>query len=81
MSGLSKRPMQVSSVASRCLCCICGKRPRIRADGTDLITITANCCGKTESRIVEKAELVFTQRFFENGEGDDIDAGDTVDLS
>lgn len=74
---LSKKPGQVSSVASRCLCMICGKNPQVRAEGEQVLTLHVSCCGQQETRQVSKDELVFTQRFF--GEGDD--GGDAAPIT
>lgn len=67
------KPLASASVASRCVCGICGKQPAIEVSGTDIVTITANCCGQTQTKNIEKRELLFVQRFFvsESDDGGD----------
>jgi hypothetical protein len=78
---MSMKPLQSSSVASRCLCGLCGKRPDVVAAAHDAgVQITARCCGKSETRVVSKDELLFTQRFFAQvGDGDESGFTDSDD--
>lgn len=62
--SLARRPLQVSSIASRCICMKCGEVPEISAKGSDPVVIEAACCGESERRTVRKDELMYTQRFF-----------------
>ena len=72
--NIPKKPLQSSSIASRCMCGICGKRPsELRASGGEdgaPVTITARCCGQGETRTVRREELLFTQKFFVEADED-----------
>lgn len=61
------RPMQSSSVASRCVCMVCGDRPNVESSGGQdgaPITLKVACCGLRETRTLTRSELTFTQKFF-----------------
>lgn len=64
--GMNEEPCASYGLGSRLRCARCGGQPRImRVDGNGPVTITASCCGQTETRTLEKKELTFTQYFFE----------------
>jgi hypothetical protein len=76
MSGLSPNPLMVSPLASRCQCGVCGRTPAISSPsmaGDAVIVITAECCGKKETKHVKRSELVFTQVFFAEDAGGDTE--------
>lgn len=69
--GMNPEPMQEYSIASRCVCDKCGSTPQIKSvSGEDPYRITASCCGKTETKTVQRRELTFLQRFFVEKAGD-----------
>lgn len=76
---MNSQPMKSHSIASRCICAKCGKVPAVSARGEDPISITATCHGQSETKTVSKKELVFTQRFFDDGEDSESIENDLVD--
>lgn len=65
--SLPKRPLQSTSVASRCRCGDCAEIPELTLSGGKdggPVTITAKCCGKEETRTLTKEQLLVTQWFF-----------------
>ena len=68
--GMAENPMESYSIASRCICDKCHVQPKIKdASGTSMITITVSCHGETETKMIDKKEMVFTQHFFEQQNG------------
>ena len=69
MNGMNENPMESYSIASRCVCDKCHVQPNIKsATGTAFITMTVECHGETETKTIEKKELVFTQHFFKQAD-------------
>jgi hypothetical protein len=73
-NGMSDQPGQCTSLLSRLICVKCGREPVVdhpeRIVKGPYYTITVKCHGETETRTIEAAEMVYTQRFFKP-EGED----------
>lgn len=70
-SGMAENPMESYSLQSRLVCAKCWVEPRILnpnkiTNESSMLTITVECHGKKETKMIEKSQLVFTQKFFEN---------------
>jgi hypothetical protein len=65
--GMSLDPGGNTTLRSRLVCAKCWTEPGIiKVDGSDMLTITASCHGKQETKTVSKSSLVFTLKFFES---------------
>ena len=65
--GMNENACQSHSLSSRLVCAQCWCEPSIKSvSGSEVLTITASCHGKEETRTIEKSKLVFTQKFFEH---------------
>ena len=68
-NGMAENPCESYSLQSRLVCCKCWCEPRIvnpeSIKGDGALTITVECHGEKETKTIQKADLVFTQRFFE----------------
>lgn len=69
-SGMAENPMESYSLQSRLVCCKCWCEPRIvnpqKIESGEILTITVECHGETETKMIEKRNLVQTCRFFED---------------
>ena len=73
MVGMSPNPGGCSSLSSRLVCAKCWVEPKIVnpekiAASNSSFQITVECHGELETKLIERKDLVFTQRFFEQNE-------------
>lgn len=71
-SGMAQDPGQSYSLQSRLVCAKCWCEPRIvdphkiTNDNSGMLTITVECHGEKQTRMIERSQLTQTQKFFED---------------
>lgn len=67
--GMAENPMESHALQDRLMCAKCGISPKImnpeKITG-EMLSITVQCHGNTETKMISKSSLIFTQKFFEN---------------
>lgn len=73
--GMAPNPGESYSLESRLLCARCGCNPKVLnpekiGNSSGMLSITVECHGQQETKMLEKRELVFIQKFFEGSDDD-----------
>lgn len=70
MNGMNPDPMKSSALQDRLICDKCGVSPKIRnperiTAEDAMLTITVDCHGESETKVIEKNKLIRSLVFFE----------------